>query len=127
MGLLHAGGGATFTEDNRSCIVNNPENVATLQRIQDEMAAGNAVHRGMTPAGLDSFVTGSIAMEMQGSWAAFYMLDGIGDSFEWDIVKLPQRLHRLDQRFGRWRRLGHRHQHRRPRCGMGILQVHHQH
>ena len=90
MGLLHAGGGATFTEDNRSCIVNNPENVATLQRIQDEMAAGNAVHRGMTPAGLDSFVTGSIAMEMQGSWAAFYMLEGIGDAFEWDIVKLPR-------------------------------------
>ena len=52
-----AAAAATFTEDNRSCIVNNPENVATLQRIQDEMAAGNAVHRGLTPAGLDSFVT----------------------------------------------------------------------
>lgn len=90
MGLLHAGGGAIYTDDYRHCIVNNPENVATLQRLQDEMAAGNVVHRGNTPAGLDPFLTGNIAMEVQGSWAAYYILDGIGDSFEWDIVKFPR-------------------------------------
>ena len=90
MGLMHAGGGATFSEDLRSCVVNSPENAAVLQQIQDQIAAGNVVHRGMTPAGLDPFLTGSIAMETQGSWAAYYILDGIGDAFEWDIVKLPR-------------------------------------
>lgn len=90
MGLMHAGGGVTFSDDNRSCIVNSPENVAVLTQIQQQIAAGNVVHRGMTPAGLDPFLTGMIAMEMQGSWAAYYMLDGIGDAFEWDIVKLPR-------------------------------------
>ena len=90
MGLMHAGGGATFSEDLRSCVVNSPENAAVLQQIQDQIAAGNVVHRGMTPAGLDPFLTGSIAMETQGSWAAYYILDGIGDAFQWDIVKLPR-------------------------------------
>ena len=89
IGFLQANGGEVFNEDQTECIVNSPENLATLEFFAALRDKGVIPEAGATPEGLEPFSNGLVAMTFMGSWATQWRRDTIGDKFEWDVVKFP--------------------------------------
>jgi multiple sugar transport system substrate-binding protein len=90
MGAFKANGGETFAEDLKSCVINNPANVATLTQLADQMKAGVAPTAQATPAGVDPFSAQLVAMSIDGSWNVPQTRLNIKDKFEWDVLRLPK-------------------------------------
>jgi len=90
LGLLMANGGAVFNEDYTQCVIDSPENLATLQFFQDMRSKGVYPELGATPEGLDPFASGLVAMAFQGSWATQAMRDRVGDAFQFDVAAMPK-------------------------------------
>lgn len=90
MGLLRSNGGDTFDAENTSCVIDSPENRATLGTLAEEISKGTLPADGATPAGVDPFVGELVAMKLDGSWALPSTRDAVGDAFEWDVVRLPK-------------------------------------
>lgn len=89
LGILHSNGGEAFSEDLKSCVIDNPTNAATMQRFADMIKSGAAASSDVLPAGVLPFSTGKIAMEIQGSWVRSYYADTIKRKFEYDLIQLP--------------------------------------
>ncbi len=89
LGILQANGGAIFNEDQSACVIDSPENLATLEFFQEMRSKGIYPELGATPAGLDPFSNGLVAMAFQGSWATQSIRDRVGDAFEFDVVAMP--------------------------------------
>lgn len=89
LGLLQANGGSIFNEDFSACTIDSPENLATLEFFQDLRSRGIYPESGATPAGLDPFANGLVAMAFQGSWATQQIRDSVGDAFEFDVAAMP--------------------------------------
>ncbi len=90
MGMLKSNGGATFSDDLKSCVVNNPENVSTLDTLQTQMKAGVAPIANALPAGVNPFAAGLITMNVDGSWGTGATRDAVGKKFDWEVYKLPK-------------------------------------
>ncbi|MBV7335179.1 sugar ABC transporter substrate-binding protein [Chloroflexi bacterium TSY] len=89
LGILQSNGGQVFNEDQSKCIINSPENLATIEFFQGMRERGIFPESGATPEGIEPFSNGLIAMTFMGSWATQWRRDLIGDQFEWDVVKFP--------------------------------------
>ena len=90
MGVFKANGGDTFSEDLKSCVINNQANIDTLANLADQMKAGVAPTPQATPAGVDPFSAQLVAMAINGSWGVPATRDNIKDKFEWDVLRLPK-------------------------------------
>ncbi|HVX42261.1 MAG TPA: ABC transporter substrate-binding protein [Mycobacteriales bacterium] len=90
LGLVQAFGGRLLSEDLRTCTASLPENAEALGLFAEQFANGVAPAAGATPAGVDPFAAGLIAMDINGSWATQIRRLGIGDHFDWDVVELPK-------------------------------------
>ena len=91
-GFLEANGGKVLSSDLKQCIVNDPQNIATLEFFRDLVRKWHvAPGPGELPEGAGNpFVANLTAMQMQGSWAILAMRTSIGTRFDWDIAPLPQ-------------------------------------
>lgn len=89
LGIFQSNGGAVFNEDQSECIIDSPENVATVELFASMRDAGSVPESGATPQGMDPFANSMIAMTFMGSWDTQGFRDRIGDNFEWDVVKFP--------------------------------------
>ena len=90
MGVFKSNGGDTFSEDLSSCVVNQPANVDTLAKLADQMSKGVVPSPNATPAGVDPFAAGLVAMQVNGSWATAQTRLAVKDKFEWDVIRLPK-------------------------------------
>lgn len=91
-GFLEANGGKVLSSDLKQCIVNDPQNIATLEFFRDLVPKWHvAPGPGELPKGAGNpFVANLTAMQMQGSWAILAMRTQIGTHFDWDIAPLSQ-------------------------------------
>jgi multiple sugar transport system substrate-binding protein len=89
IGILYANGGKIFTEDNKECIINSPENVETFEFFVAQREAGIYPEAGALPQGVDAFASGLVAMAFEGSWATQGRRESVGDSFVFDVTYFP--------------------------------------
>lgn len=90
LGILMSNGGKVFSDDLKSCVINSPENVATMEKFAGAVRSNTAASPEVLPAGVMPFSTGNIAMELQGQWVRSWYASTIKDKFEWDIIQLPK-------------------------------------
>jgi len=90
MGVFKSNGGETFSEDLSQCVVNQPANVDFLRKLSDQMAKGVTPAPNATPAGVDPFAAGLVAMQVNGSWATAQTRSAVGNKFDWDVIRLPK-------------------------------------
>jgi multiple sugar transport system substrate-binding protein len=92
MGFLEANGGKILSDDLKQCIINNPQNIATLEFFRDLVPKWHvAPGPGELPKGVGNpFVANLAAMQMQGSWVVLDTRTSIGTHFDWDVAPLPQ-------------------------------------
>lgn len=90
MGVFKAHGGDTFSEDLGSCVVNQSANVEVLTKLADQMKKGVVPAPNATPAGVNPFAAGLVAMQVDGSWATAQTRLAVKDKFDWDVVRLPK-------------------------------------
>jgi multiple sugar transport system substrate-binding protein len=91
-GVLEANGGKIVSDDLKQLLVNNPENVATLEYFRDLVRKWHvAPGPGDLPKGVaNGFAENMTAMQMQGSWNVESMRTEIGTRFDWDIAPVPR-------------------------------------
>ncbi|WP_114559190.1 extracellular solute-binding protein [Desertihabitans aurantiacus] len=89
-GIFRANGGALFDDEGRRCLVGSEQNIETMRQLFAQLANGNAAQPQTLGAAVDPFVSGLVAMSVQGSWATAQTRDQVGDRFEWDLLKLPR-------------------------------------
>lgn len=92
MGFLEANGGKILSDDLKQCVINDPQNIATLEFFRDFVQKWHvAPAPGELPkGGGNPFVASLTAMQMQGSWVVLDMRTSIGSQFDWDVAPLPQ-------------------------------------
>ena len=90
MGVFKSNGGATFSDDLASCVVNQPANVDFLAKLSDQMGKGVLPSPNATPAGVDPFAAQMVAMQVNGSWATAQTRLSVEKKFDWDVVRLPK-------------------------------------
>jgi multiple sugar transport system substrate-binding protein len=90
MGVFKSNGGDTFSEDLSKCVVNQSANVDFLTKLSDQMVKGVTPAPNATPAGVDPFAAGLVAMQVNGSWATAQTRTAVGSKFEWDVIRLPK-------------------------------------
>jgi len=90
MGYFKANGGDTFSDDLKTCVINNDANVQTFTEMATQRAAGVVPATGATPQGVDAFGSQLLAMKIDGTWATQTTRDAVDNKFEWDVVKLPK-------------------------------------
>ncbi len=89
-GVFRSNGGALFGDDGRTVEVGSAENIETIRQFYAQLDNGNAAQPQTLGAAVDPFVSGLVAMAINGSWATKQTRDQIGDRFEWDVLKLPR-------------------------------------
>jgi len=90
MGVLVGNGGTVFSNNFKKSLLNSPQNVQTFKYFYNKMAQGIAPFPSSTPAGVNPFASGMVAMNADGSWATESTRTAVGNRFEWDVVKLPK-------------------------------------
>ena len=90
MGAFKSNGGDTFSADLTKCVVNQPANVDFLTKLSDQMAKGVTPAPNATPAGVDPFAAGLVAMQVNGSWATAQTQTAVNNKFDWDVIRLPK-------------------------------------
>ena len=94
--LVHDGRRSSRTVVTRSrrtsakCVVNQPANVDFLTKLSDQMAKGVTPSPNATPAGVDPFAAGLVAMQVNGSWATAQTQMAVDNKFDWDVIRLPK-------------------------------------
>lgn len=89
--LLYEYGGRILSEDQKSCVINSPEGVATvdlMKRLHDEGISPASVWVGSENPN-ELFRSGQVAMHLAGSWMMTNYRDNITD-FEWGVTYLPK-------------------------------------
>ena len=89
IGILYANGGKLFADDNKSCIIDSPENRETFEFFVKQREAGIYPEAGALPQGVDPFASGLIAMAFEGSWATQGRRESVGDKFVFDVTYFP--------------------------------------
>ncbi len=91
-GVLEANGGKIVSDDLKQALVNDPQNVATLEFFRDLVSRWHvAPAPGELPKGVaNGFVGNLVAMARQGSWVVESMRMQIGTRFDWDIAPMPK-------------------------------------
>lgn len=89
-GIFRAHGGSMFDDAGRTVRVGSAENIETLRQFYAQLANGNAAQPQTLGAAVDPFVSGLVAMAINGSWATKQTRDQVGDRFAWDVLKLPR-------------------------------------
>jgi multiple sugar transport system substrate-binding protein len=88
--FLLAGGGYYVNEDQSEVIADTPENVATLEFIQENIEAGTFAFAADVEAGWggEAFGTGRAAMTVEGAWIAGAISADWPDR-NWQAVEMP--------------------------------------
>ncbi|WP_043346402.1 ABC transporter substrate-binding protein [Beutenbergia cavernae] len=89
-GVFRSNGGGLFEDDGRTVVIASEENIATLDTFYAMMDSGVAAQPQTLGAAVDPFISGLVAMAVNGSWATAQTRDQIGDRFAWDVLKLPK-------------------------------------
>ncbi|NUQ71148.1 MAG: extracellular solute-binding protein [Chthonomonadales bacterium] len=98
-------GGEFMSEDGRTCTMDNPYSVAALQYMTDIYDALGGVTKvdafasGFQTQELDPFLTGKVAMKIDGNW----VVQGIGryrPDLDFGVVPAPVPKERLEQTLG---------------------------
>ena len=91
-GALEGNGGAIFSSDLKQALINNAQNIATLEFFRDLVRKWHvAPGAGDLPKGVSNgFVGNLVAMQAQGSWLVESMRTQIGTRFAWDIAPVPK-------------------------------------
>ena len=91
VGYVLAWGGKWVSSDLRTFQVNTPEAVKLFQALQDGIYVSKISPRGASmPAGFDPWLSGKLAMTINGSWATLQERSLIGSRFGWDVAPLPK-------------------------------------
>jgi len=91
-GVLEANGGKIVSDDLKQCLINDPQNITTLEFFRDLVSKWHvAPGQGELPKGVgNAFVGNLAAMSRQGSWVVESMRTQIGTHFDWDIAPMPK-------------------------------------
>lgn len=91
-GVLEANGGKIVSDDLKQALIDNPENIATLEFFRDLVRKWHvAPGPGELPKGVgNGFVGNLVAMSRQGSWVVESMRTQVGTRFDWDIAPMPK-------------------------------------
>jgi multiple sugar transport system substrate-binding protein len=91
-GTLEANGGKILSDDLKTCVIANAENVQTLQFFADMRQRWKVTPGpGDIPKGVsDPFVANLLAMQYQGSWDVLAMRASVAGHFDWDVAPLPK-------------------------------------
>ena len=89
-GIFRSNGGSLFNADGTQVTVGSQENIDTMHQFIKQLDNGNAPRSQTLGAAVDPFVSGLVAMAVNGSWASKQTRDQIGDRFDWDVLKLPK-------------------------------------
>ncbi len=80
--FIHAFGGRILNEDRTAFVLDAPEVIDALQFMQDLSVNHGAIG--------GNFQQGTATFELSGPWAVPGYRNAIQDSFEWDILPVPQ-------------------------------------
>lgn len=89
-GVMKSNGGELFSEDGSKCVLDSDANYETFNKLAKSVASGATGTTTSLPSGVDVFVSGMVAMFMNGSWYNTGAKDAIKDKFEWSILPLPK-------------------------------------
>jgi multiple sugar transport system substrate-binding protein len=89
-GILRGDGGELVSDDFTRTLADSTATIDTMRFFVDLVKSGAMISPSAITAGLDPFVTGQVAMSVDGSWWVAEYVPEIKDRFDWLILPLPR-------------------------------------